>query len=387
MISMDKTIYKTAIKGNFPDTFEMAGIKYRKKQDLRYGDNPGQAAAFYIPEEADFLVTGDLGELKSGKQGLSATNLSDIDHAFRTLKYFEDPACAVMKHLNPSGVAVQTKDRKYLRDIYINARDCDFRSAFGSVAGFNTAVDKDTADEIMSTFVECVAAPEYGHGVLDILSKPSKGFNRDIRVVKIKNIYKLSRFFEEDALTDVKMLEDGSIILQEKYLSKVRGPEDLNVVTERQPTNKEYEDLLFAWRICANVRSNAIVFAKNRMTVAIGTGEQERVGAVEQAIEKAKQKYAEFLKDYIEKLKDEELQGSSRIISILTERNEGDLRDSVVASDGFFPFRDSIDLISKYGVSAVIQPGGSINDKEIIEACNKYGIAMVFTPERVFAHF
>ena len=259
-----------------------------------------------------------------------------------------------MKHVNPSGVAVSDGLKDSQRDVYVKARDCDSLAAFGSVVGFNTAVDVETAKEIMTTYVECVVAPKYDEGCLKVFEE-----RKTLRVMQVAGLGKLSKYVG-DPMTplDISVQIDGSLILQAPLLTKIRGPGDLRFVTEREATTRERRDLVFSWYVCMNVRSNGVVLSKDNATIGIGTGQQDRVTAVRLAIDKAS------------------VRGHKEL-----------LEGSVLASDGFFPFRDSIELLGEHGVTACIQPGGSVQDKDVIAACNEYGIAMAFTDERCFRHF
>lgn len=366
-----RNMYVTARTGNFPDRFECMGMVYEKVVDLRYGTNPHQPAAYYRPANAAGLVLGRHRILKEGKSGLSQTNLEDMHNALSILKYQTGPAAAVMKHVNPSGVAVGEGDDA-LRAVYIRARDCDPQAAFGSVVGFNRPVDRATAEEVMSSVVECVVAPGYDEGVLSIFEDyKSFGRNREIRIVEVSNLEALPKFTGDDigGHREIKVLCDGTVIVAAPYLSRIRSVEDLSpaVVTHktrgvfeigRRPTAREAKDLLLAWYVAIGVRSNGVVIARNGATLAVGTGQQDRVGAVEQAVDKYQRKY----------------------------RGEERIEGAVMASDGYIPFRDSIDLAARMGISAIVQPGGSLRDYECIEACNEHGIAMVFTGERCFSH-
>jgi phosphoribosylaminoimidazolecarboxamide formyltransferase/IMP cyclohydrolase len=259
-----------------------------------------------------------------------------------------------MKHVNPSGVAVRSSAEETLRETYIKARDCDAQAAFGSVVGFNTEVDVETAEEIMGTYVEAVVAPGYGEGCMEHFEE-----KKNFRVIQVEGIYEASRFAGDPLYPlDISVQTDGSMILQAPMLTKIRGPEDLEFVTEREATPQELKDLIFSWYVCMNVRSNGVVLSKNSATLGIGTGQQDRVTAVKLALDKT------------------------------VDQGHGDeVPGSVLASDGFFPFSDSIELLAKYGVSACVQPGGSIRDKSVIKACDESGIAMAFTGERCFRHF
>jgi phosphoribosylaminoimidazolecarboxamide formyltransferase/IMP cyclohydrolase len=364
-------MYSSVNVGAFPERMEIMGRLYEKVTNLRYGTNPHQPAAYYRPVEAGFLTLGRHRILKEGKSGLSQTNLEDMNGALSILKYQQGPAAAVMKHVNPSGAAVG-KNGDDLRSVYIRARDCDPQAAFGSVVGFNRPVDPATAEEIMATVVECVVAPGYEDGTLAVFEDARRfGRNRDIRIVEVPDMDRLPKFTGDDTggHLDVKVLDDASLVVAQPFLSSIRTPADLKpavaehktqgeVRINRLPTEQEAQDLLFAWYTAISVRSNAVVIARNGATLAVGTGQQDRVGAVEQAIEKYQRKY----------------RGAERI--------EG----AVMASDGYIPFRDSIDLAARVSLSAIVQPGGSLRDFECIGACNEHSIAMVFTGERCFSH-
>lgn len=366
-----RSMYFSANPGEFADQFECMGITYVKVMDLRYGTNPHQPAAYYRPINEVSLVLGQHRMLKEGKSGLSQTNLEDMNGALSILKYQTGPAAVVMKHVNPSGAAVGLSGET-LRTVYVRARDCDPQAAFGSVVGFNRLVDQEAAEEIMSTVVECVVAPGYEPDTIALFEDFKRfGRNRDIRIVEVPAFEQLPRFVGDETAghREIKVLGDGSLIIAEPFLSKVRSTNDLipaevehktrgPVRIERKPTEREANDLLFAWYTAISVRSNAVVIARNGTALSVGTGQQDRVGAVEQAIEKYQRKY----------------------------RGEERIEGAVMASDGYIPFRDSVDVAARAGISAIVQPGGSVRDYECIDACNEYGIAMVFTGERCFSH-
>jgi phosphoribosylaminoimidazolecarboxamide formyltransferase/IMP cyclohydrolase len=364
-----KAMYRTKNEGEFPDTIEVIGKTYEKVEDLRYGTNPHQPAAFYRPTSGN-VVIGNYKILKSGKGGLSQTNVEDIHHAIGMLKFMPRDACAVMKHCNPSGVAIKTGDMN-LKTIYERARDADAQAAFGSVVAFNTEVDFDTADAIMQTIVEGVAAPSFSAEALDAFNNGDHyKRNKAIRIVELPDFSTLPKFLDDHTdVKEIKVFDDGSIILATPYLSRVKSVDDLEpaynehakkgrVDIQRPATAQELDDLLFAWYVNIHVRSNGVVIAKNGQTLAVGTGEQDRVGAVSQAMIKAKEKYAG------------------------TETMDG----AVMSSDGFFPFRDAVEAATSQGISAIVQPGGSMNDYDAIESCNESGTAMVFSMERCFSH-
>jgi AICAR transformylase/IMP cyclohydrolase PurH len=365
-----KKMYRTRTEGDFPDAIEVMGRAYAKVEDLRYGTNPHQPAAFYRPADGQNLVLGAYELLKTGKSGLSQTNIEDMHHAVGILKFMQRPACAVMKHCNPSGVAIQVGDMP-LAQVYERARDADAQAAFGSVVVFNREVDAATAEAIMQSIVEGVAAPSFEPEALENLNNSDKfKRNKQIRVVKLPDLSALPKFVEDGTdVREMKVFDDGSIVLAKPYLSRVKGPEDLmpaycdhkkkgRIDIARQADARELDDLLFAWYVNIHVRSNGVVIVKNGQTLAVGTGEQDRVGAVQQAVVKAKSKYKG----------DETLEGA------------------VLASDGFFPFRDGVDAAICEGIAAICQPGGSVSDYDVIAACNETNTAMVFTGERCFSH-
>ena len=365
-----KQMYRTRTEGDFPDTIDVMGRSYAKVDDLRYGTNPHQPAAFYRPTDGTNLVLGAHEILKTGKSGLSQTNIEDMHHAVGILKYLKRPACAVMKHCNPSGAAIET-DGMPLVEVYRRARDADAQAAFGSVVVFNTEVDAATAEEIMQTIVEGVAAPAFAQDALDTFHDFERfRRNKEIRIVRLPEFSCLPKYIEDGTdVVEMKVYDDGSMVLAKPYLSRLKGPEDLvpaynehkkkgRIDIARKPTARELDDLLFAWYVNIHVRSNGVVIAKNGQTLAVGTGEQDRVGAVQQAIVKAKTKY----------------EGAET------------LDGAVMSSDGFFPFRDAVDTATNEGIAAICQPGGSISDFDVIAACNEVNAAMVFTMERCFSH-
>lgn len=349
--------YRTKLEEEFPSELKLVigseEIVYEKTMSLRYGENPHQPAALYSPRRGP-LTVGALRVLKTGKGGLSQTNVEDMNNSLNIVRYFEEPACAVMKHLNPSGAAASRGTDDSLRDIYARARDCDSLAAFGSVVGFNAKVDEETAEEILTTYVEAVVSPAFDEEALTVFER-----RKNLRIIQVENLDKMSRFVGEDPHPyTISTQMDGSIVLSTPLLTKIRGTEDLRIVTERKATPGEIADLLFSWYVCMHVRSNKAVLSRDRTTLGVGTGQQDRVTAVRLALEKA------------------------------VARGQGDeVSGAVLATGGYFPFRDSIDLLAEYGVAACVQPGGSIRDKDVIRACDEHGIAMAFTDERCFRHF
>ncbi|MBR6372170.1 MAG: hypothetical protein IKS20_03220 [Victivallales bacterium] len=367
---LNRNTYLSKNVGSFDDEVTILGRSYVKVDDLRYGTNPHQTAAFYRPAGEDAGVIGGMKVLKNGKSGLSQTNLEDISYSLNIVKFFDIPACACMKHVNPCGAAAASKGDK-LVDVYIKARDCDPRAAFGSVIAFNVKVDAETAREIMKTFVECVVAPDFEEEAVAIFSDPEAKLNKHVRILQCGDISKLPKYVGDDTSSarTIKVLADGSLVVSEPLLTNLHSVADLKpasaesktlgAVTSTVPaTDTQKADLLTAWYINISVRSNGVVLVKNGGTLCVGTGEQDRVGAVEQAIEKFGQKY----------------------------QGKEELKGAVMASDGFFPFPDGVEVAAKAGVSAIIAPSGSLKDAEVIARANELGVALFHAPERVFSH-
>jgi phosphoribosylaminoimidazolecarboxamide formyltransferase/IMP cyclohydrolase len=309
-----------------------------KLRDLRYGENPHQKGAWYAARPAGF----GSAVVHQGKE-LSYTNLLDLDAAARIAMEFDAPAAAVIKHTNPCGVAT----RDSIAASYVAARDADPLSAFGGIVGLNRPIDVDAARALTSTFVEAVVAPglDPSADVLKILSaKPN------LRVVT-------AQFAGLEDEWDARTLMGGWLVQARDAVTEARmpwgaGTDGARVVTARAPSPEEWRALQFAWRVCAHVKSNAVVFTSADATLAIGAGQMSRVDAVKTAIMKA-----------------------------------GDaVRGSVAASDAFFPFRDGLDALAAAGATAVVQPGGSVRDADVIAAANEHGLAMVFTGRRHFRH-
>jgi phosphoribosylaminoimidazolecarboxamide formyltransferase / IMP cyclohydrolase len=324
---------------------DRADLPVEKVRDLRYGENPHQKAAWYAIGDRRLGRTA----IVQGKE-LSYTNLLDLDSAARIALEFDEPAAAVIKHTNPCGAAIGAT----AAEAYVRARDADSLAAFGGIVGLNRPVDVTCAEAIVSTFIEAVIAPAVDEPALPLLAKKA-----NMRVV----IAPAGSFDRGDALgfgLDVRSVLGGLLIQQTDRVTEARQlwtpgslPEDVRVVTARHPTADEWEGLRFAWRICAHVKSNAVIFTDARRTLAIGAGQMSRVDAVNVAVMKA---------------------GSAA------------LRGSVAASDAYFPFRDGLDAVAVAGATAVVQPGGSKRDQEVIDAANEHGIAMVFTGRRHFRH-
>lgn len=313
----------------FPDRLTLT---YEKEQDLRYGENPHQAAAFYR-EIGD--VTGTLAGAKQvhGK-ALSFNNINDANGALKVLKEFDEPTIVAVKHSNPCGIG----SGESLEEAYIKAYECDKISIFGGIIAANRVIDKAVAEHINSIFIEVVLAPGFSPEALEVLTQ-----KENIRLLEIADIEKEIHEFDTKKVF-------GGLLVQER--DKILLLDDMEIVTRRAPTHKELEDLIFAWKAAKNINSNGVVLAKDKATIGIGLGEVNRVWAVENAIERGKDK----------------------------------LEGSVLASDGFFPFKDSIEALAKHGIKAVIQPGGSIRDEEVIEEADKNDMAMIFTGIRHFKH-
>ncbi len=315
----------------YPPTFT---LQVNKAQDLRYGENPHQSAAFYVEKQISEPCVANAVQLQ-GKE-LSFNNIIDLDAAIETVKEFEQSAAVIIKHTNPCGAALADSPLT----AYLKARACDPVSAFGGIVGFNRNVDAETAKELTSTFLEAVIAPGYSEEALAIFTA-----KKNVRVMQVPLLdHFIAKGFDLKRVT-------GGMLLQGRDLGMVKAL-DCRVVTERTPTASEYEALDFAWRVCKHVKSNAIVFSNRDQTVGIGAGQMSRVDSSKIAIQK----------------------------SLLPTKG------TVLASDAFFPFRDGVDAAAEAGVTAVIQPGGSVRDEEVIKAANEHGIAMLFTAMRHFRH-
>jgi phosphoribosylaminoimidazolecarboxamide formyltransferase / IMP cyclohydrolase len=313
---------------------ERIHIALDRKQAMRYGENPHQAAALYIPAGAPAVGLAGAKPLQ-GKE-LSYNNLVDLDAAWELVHEFQQSAVAIIKHNNPCGAAEQDS----LREAYLKALACDPVSAFGGVMAFNRALDRATAEEIAKLFVECIVAPGYEPAALEKLAT-----KKNLRLLELT----------QPAPEELELKRiSGGVLVEQPDLHELREAE-LNVVTERAPTDGELRALLFAWKVCQHVKSNAIVFAREGYTVGIGAGQMSRVDSVKIAVMKA----------------------ATAGLS---------LAGSVIASDAFFPFPDGVEEGGGAGATAVIQPGGSVRDADVIAAANKLGMAMVFTGVRHFRH-
>lgn len=408
--------YHTIMDDHFPDRMEIAFVHgtersvlvYEKvswvigdvHKGLRYGENPGQEAALYrlingclTLGEVKTIAPGrylvsDVELLQSGKHP-GKINLTDADNALNILRYLTDrPAVAIMKHNNPSGVAMADS----LTEAYLKADLADHVAAFGGCVALNRPVDIVTAEAISERYAEVVVAPEYEEGAVDVLAR-----RKNLRIMRVDNMRRLAKFAAE-RFVDFKSLIDGAIVAQLSYVPEVRSRADLRLAetehrgrtyrVERKPTDREYEDMLFGWLVEAGVTSNSVLYAKELVTVGIGTGEQDRVGVAEIARDKAYRRMADRLAFerhgvIYSALVDEERRQE---IQEEVDKKRGGLLGAVMVSDAFFPFRDGVDVGLREGVTAVIQPGGSLNDYQAIEACNEFGATMVFTGQRSFKH-
>ena len=314
-----------------------------KLQDLRYGENSHQQAALYrdlVPAPGS-LVTG---EQLQGKE-LSYNNIADADAAWECVKSFDEPACVIVKHANPCGVAVG----KDAHEAYAKAFQTDPTSAFGGIIAFNRTVDKAAAEAVVKQFVEVLMAPDFTAEALEIF-KPKV----NVRLMKIA-LPQGGKTNWEQGRNAIESKRVGSGLLLQTADNHELALADLKVVTIKQPTPQELHDLLFAWKVAKFVKSNAIVFCKNGMTMGVGAGQMSRLD-------------------------------SARIASIKAEAAQLSLQNTVVASDAFFPFRDGLDVVIDHGASCVIQPGGSMRDQEVIDAADERGVVMVFSGVRHFRH-
>jgi phosphoribosylaminoimidazolecarboxamide formyltransferase/IMP cyclohydrolase len=320
---------------NFPRTLN---LQLRKAQDMRYGENPHQSAAFYVETDPPPACVSTARQLQG--KALSYNNVADTDAALECVKSFSEPACVIVKHANPCGVATGASTVQ----AYERAFSTDPTSAFGGIIALNRVLTTDTAQAIIERqFVEVIIAPGVDDDALEILgSKPN------VRVLVCD-----AWSGQHASGLDYKRV-NGGLLVQSRDSDNIVA-DDLRVVSRRAPTEQELHDLLFAWKVVQSVKSNAIVYCRDGMTLGIGAGQMSRVY-------------------------------SARIAGIKAADQGLDIKGSAMASDAFFPFRDSIDSAAEAGVGAIIQPGGSMRDSEVIEAANEHGIAMVFTGIRHFRH-
>jgi phosphoribosylaminoimidazolecarboxamide formyltransferase/IMP cyclohydrolase len=320
-------------KDLFPETIS---LQYAKAQELRYGENPHQKGAFY--KEGTLGEPCVAGAVQLQGKALSYNNILDTDAALETVKEFEETAVVIIKHTNPCGVATSATS---LADAYRKAKSCDPVSAFGGIVALNRPVDEETAREISAIFTEVVIAPDYGAEALKILSA-----KKDLRLLRVP----LTPGYSQQGFEMKRVV--GGMLVQERDLGKITDMRQCEVVTKRKPTADEYEAMAFAWKVCKHVKSNAIVYTVKDRTIGVGAGQMSRIDSSRIAVDKA----------------------------------QFPLKGTVMASDAMFPFRDSVDAAAKAGATAIVQPGGSIRDKEVVQAANEADIAMIFTGMRHFRH-
>ncbi len=411
-----KQMYRTIVTDHFPPRMELSFVDGAKRQTLfydkvtwrigdedrglRYGENPGQEAALYrlvngnlVLGETETIQPGqylasDIELLQSGKHP-GKTNVTDADNALNILRYFTDrPTAVIVKHNNPCGVAREAT----LESAYRRAYMADRVAAFGGCIAVNRALDLPTAEAVAAQYAEVVVAPEFEEGTLAVLAR-----RKNLRVVRIANIARLQQFVGRRCV-DFKSLIDGGLIVQWSFVPQTRTAADLQPAQcehqgrtyriERQPTAAEVEDLLFGWLVESGITSNSVIYVKDNVTVGIGTGEQDRVGVAEIARDKAYRKLADrycfetFGTAYNETADPERRAAIDRRVAA----EKGGLIGAAMVSDAFFPFRDGLDVGLREGVTAVIQPGGALNDHQVITACNEAGATMVFTGQRSFKH-
>ena len=425
-----KKMYTTILGDHFPMemkiTFGDQELVYRKKtwkivaedgsvdeRGVRYGENPDQEAALYELTNGN-LVLGDCRFIEPGKGLVSGIkvedmlqvgkhpgkiNLTDIDNGLNIIKYLMDrPAAVILKHNNPCGAACgETLARAYDR-----ANRADRIAAFGGAVILNRPCDKETAELLSKNYLEVVCAPEFEAGSLEILAA-----RKNLRVVRISRIDRLAEY-EKYRYVDFKSLIDGGLIIQQSAVNSIRSLADLKPAVstskgqeykvEREPTQREIDDMIFGWAVEHGVTSNSVIYVKDGCTVGIGTGEQDRVGVADIAVYKAYTKYADMLcfdtfgipyaDMALEIEQGKRNKADQERIDAQTKADKAGLPGSVMISDAFFPYRDGADVGIRQGVSAILQAGGSMRDFETIQACNeaKPQVAMKFTGQRSFKH-
>ena len=321
--------------GSMDELPRTINLQFNKVQEMRYGENPHQHAAFYTEKEPADACIATAKQLQ-GKE-LSFNNIGDTDAALECVKQFEEPACVIVKHANPCGVSLSDN----ILDAYNKAYSTDPESAFGGIIAFNRELDGDTAKAIVERqFVEVIIAPSVSSEAIDAVAE-----KKNVRLLEC------GQWQGTNPRLDYKRV-NGGLLVQDADLLLLN---EMKVVSERQPSEQEMNDLLFSWKVAKFVKSNAIVYGKNNMTIGVGAGQMSRIN-------------------------------SARIAGIKAEHAKLEVAGSVMASDAFFPFRDGIDAAHEAGIVAVIQPGGSMRDDEVIAAANEFGMAMIFTGMRHFRH-
>jgi len=411
-----KKMYRTIMDDHFPPRMEVSFVDGNKRQTLvydkaawvidgvekglRYGENPGQEAALYKLVNGN-LALGQVENIQAGRYLASEaellqsgkhpgkTNITDADNSLNILRYFTDrPTVVIVKHNNPCGVARS----ETLLDAYAKANMADRIAAFGGCIACNRAVDKATAEAIAKQYAEVVVAPDFEDGVMEIFAR-----KKSLRVMRIGNMARLQGYVGQPCV-EFKSLIDGGQIVQWSFVPVTRSPADLKTAecevkgksyrVKRTPTPKEYEDLLFGWLVEAGVTSNSVLYVKDQVTVGIGTGEQDRVGVAEIARDKAYRKLADRYCFEAHGIAYNDMNDADKKAEIdaRVAKEKGGLIGASMVSDAFFPFRDGVDVGIREGIRSVIQPGGSENDYQVIEACNEADVAMVFTGQRSFKH-
>ena len=324
--------------GRMEDGFSNTiNLQFLKSQTMRYGENPHQTAAFY--KETNLIEASVSSSHQLQGKPLSYNNLADADAALECVRDFEEPSCVIIKHANPCGVA----SRENIYDAYQSAFLTDPTSAFGGIIAFNRELDRETAQLIIDQqFVEVIITPK-----VSVAAKTTLKSKENIRVLECGPLEKAQKSFDYKKIS-------GGLLVQDKDLASL-NPADLKCVSSSQPSESQMKDLLFAWKVAKYVKSNAIVYAKNQMTIGVGAGQMSRIY-------------------------------SAKIAGIKAADENLEVQGSVMASDAFFPFRDGIDAAAKAGIKAIIHPGGSMRDDEVIAAANEHGIAMIFTGMRHFKH-
>lgn len=336
-IKLFENIYRKTHKEEFlPDTLF---LKYKKFMDLKYGENPHQRAAFFRELETNGITLCDIEQINGTK--LSYNNLNDVNSALEIALEFDRNAAVIVKHGNPTGVAL---DKDPCR-AYLKARDADKVAAFGAVVAFNCQVDKKSAKELENTYTEVLIAPKYTDGAIELLKASKKTAN--VRILRING----KKWAKGRPSLDIRSVM-GGVMVQEKDDPLVQEDGQIKVVSKRKPTRKQLSDLVLAWKVCKYVRSNAIIVAKDGRTLGIGAGQMSRLDSMKIALEKA----------------GEEAVGA------------------VMASDAYFPFRNVVDEASQHGIAAIIQPGGARRDDEIIMACDEHNVALCLSGMRHFRH-
>ena len=370
-----------------------------ENRGLRYGENPDQQAALYRPINGNLclgevecispgrFLASDIELLQAGKHP-GKINVTDTDSALNILRHLSDrPATVIIKHNNPCGVAVADT----LAESYQRAYLADRIAAFGGVVAVNRELDLETAEYVASSYSEVVVAAEYAEGSIDVLSR-----RENLRVMRIANLDRLQEY-RVQRVVELDTLIDGGIVAQWSQVPKAASPDEYALAESvdkggthrirREPTPAERSDMHFGWLVQFGVTSNSVIYVKDETTVGIGTGEQDRVGVAEIARDKAYRKYADRLAWETTGKPLQELDTDRRDgIEEESRAARGGLQGSIMVSDAFFPFRDGVDVGIREGVTGIVQPGGSIRDWEVIDACNESDVTMVFTGQRSFRH-